>query len=145
MKRLYPSILIVLLLSACTDSSLEQVSKSLLVAAKAIGTVQSTVIQAQAQGMISEETCRLVLQGCVKANQAGQQASAVVRSISKLDPTSRQQMIPMVLAALNSVQISLVVDLSGVKDPQTKTMITAGLTAAQTALTTTLTVLQSGG
>ena len=140
-----PAILLLLLASSCTDSDLATVSKSLLVAAKSIGTVQDTVIQAEKLGVIPTETTRTILEACVKANYAGQQASAITRSISKLDPASRAQMTPMVSAALQSINASLVIDLSGVKDDQTKLMITAGLGAAKTALITALTLLQSGG
>lgn len=146
MKKLaIPILAIALTFSACTDNQLEQVAKSLLVAAKSIGIVQTTVIEANKQGLITDETTSLILAGCIKANQAGQQASAITRSISKLDPASRQQMIPMVQSALGAVSASLVIDLSSVKNEQTKQAVLTGLTTAQTALNLVLTTLSTTG
>lgn len=146
MKKLaIPILAIALTFSACTDNQLEQVAKSLLVAAKSIGIVQTTVIEANQQGLITDETTSLILAGCIKANQAGQQASAITRSISKLDPASRQQMIPMVQSALGAVSASLVIDLSSVKNEQTKQAVLTGLTTAQTALNLVLTTLSTTG
>jgi hypothetical protein len=145
MKKYFLPLLLLLTFSACTDDDLTTVSKSLLVAAKSINTVQTTVISANEQGLITDETTAQILTGCVKANQAGQQAVAITRSISKLDPSSRTQMAPMVQAALSAIQASLVVDLSGIKNPQTKAIITSGLSAAQTSLNVALSMLMIGG
>jgi ABC-type proline/glycine betaine transport system permease subunit len=144
-RKLIPVIAFLTLMIACTDEQLATVSKSLLASAKSIGIVQTTVIQAEKQGTISESTCRLILEGCVKANEAGLQAVAITRTISKLDPVSRQQMTPLVQAALSSIQANLMLDLTSVKNEQTRAAITSGLTTAQTLLTVALTTLQSGG
>lgn len=145
MRKFLPVILLLALTTSCEDQQLVTVSKSLLAAAKSIGIVQTTVIQAEKQGNISENTCRLILEGCVKANEVGLQAVEITRTISKLDPVSRQQMTPLVQAALSSIQANLVLDLTSVKNEQTRLAITSGLTTAQTLLTMALTTLQSGG
>lgn len=145
MKRFLPIVAFLTLMIACTDEDLATVSKSLLATAKSIGIVQTTVIQAEKQGTISEDTCRAILEGCVKANQAGLQAVEITRTISKLDSVSRGQMKPLVQAALSSIQANLVLDLASVKNEQTRLAITSGLTTAQTLLTVALTTLQSGG
>lgn len=145
MRKLIPVIAFLTLMIACTDEQLATVSKSLLASAKSIGIVQTTVIQAEKQGTISEDSCRAILEGCVKANQAGLQAVEITRTISKLDPVSRQQMTPLVQAALSSIQANLMLDLTSVKNEQTRAAITSGLTTAQTLLTVALTTLQSGG
>lgn len=144
MRRAITLLAIVLTFSACTDDQLTQVSKSLLAAAKSLSIVQTTVIKANEQGLISDETTSLILIGCIKANQAGQQASAITRQISKLDPASRQQMTPMVQAALSAISASLVIDLSGIKNQDTKNMVTSGLVAAQTSLNIVLMTLTTG-
>ena len=145
MRKLIPVIAFLTLMIACTDEQLATVSKSLLASAKSIGIVQTTVIQAEKQGTISEDSCRAILEVCVKANQAGLQAVEITRTISKLDPVSRQQMTPLVQAALSSIQANLMLDLTSVKNEQTRAAITSGLTTAQTLLTVALTTLQSGG
>lgn len=145
MKRFIAIASLLVLMVACTDEDLATVSKSLLASAKSIGIVQTTVIQAEKQGTISEDSCRAILEGCVKANQAGLQAVEITRTISKLDPVSRQQMTPLVQAALSSIQANLMLDLASVKNEQTRVAITSGLTTAQTLLTMALTTLQSGG
>jgi ABC-type proline/glycine betaine transport system permease subunit len=144
-KKFIPVIALLTLMIACTDDQLATVSKSLLAAAKSIGIVQTTVIQAEKQGDISENTCRVILEGCVKANEAGLQAVAITKTISKLDPVSRQQMTPLVQAALSSIKADLMLDLTSVKNEQTRAAITSGLTTAQTLLTVALTTLQLGG
>jgi hypothetical protein len=145
MRKCLPILALLILTTSCTDEQLVTVGKSLLAAAKSIEIVQTTVIQAEKQALVSEDTCRLVLEGCVKANEAGLQAVAITRTISKLDPESRKKMIPMVQAALSSIQSSLIIDLTSVKNEQTRLAITSGLTSAQTLLMTALTTLQSGG
>lgn len=137
--------LILLASSGCEDSELERVGKALLAAGQAISIAQTTVIQANAQGLVSDDSTRVILESCVKANLAGKQAVAVTRQIKRIDPASRAQLIQILQPTVQAFQVAIDQGLTGVKNEDTKIKLQLVLTAVQTSLSTAWLILVSSG
>lgn len=133
------------LFSACADSDLQKVGKTLLVTAKAVGEVQSTVIQANNAKLISDDTTRAILEVCLKVDLAGKQAVAVTRQISKLDNPSRQQLLQILKPIVASLQTSLTLDVLLIKDPDTRIKVQSGLLLLETSINSVILILAVGG
>jgi hypothetical protein len=141
-RRFLPLIFITsLLFVGCSDPDLERVAKSLIAAKDAIGIAQTTVIQANAHGLMSNDSTRAVLELCVRASMAGKQATAVTKRISKLDPASQRQLIQILAPIVASFQSSVDSGLLGIKNDQTRIQVQVVLTAVQTALNTAWIIL----
>jgi hypothetical protein len=131
---LFTTLILLLAMTACADKDLEKVAKGLLALADGISITQTTVIEANNQGLIDEDTTRNILQVCVKITQAGQDASAVTRALSKLDDVSRTQVLEILKPVIMSVQDALDNGLLGIKNEQTKQKVRATLLTVQTTL-----------
>jgi hypothetical protein len=125
--RKVPSALLIvslaLMLSACTDDQLKQVTKDLSVIATAVGEVQANVIVANQQQLLDDKTTGTILYICTRVSAAGKQADAIVRSITKLDPASRSSLVNLltpISQALDPTQLEFV---AGIKDLKTKQQV----------------------
>lgn len=143
MRKAIP--LLLLLLVSCTDSDLQKVGKTLLVASKAIGEVQTSVITSNQQGLISDDTTRVILETCLRANMAGKQATAVTREISKLDTVSREQLIQILKPIVAALQTSITQDIIPIKDVDTRIKVQTGLALAQSSINTIIIILAATG
>jgi hypothetical protein len=133
MRRIAPVILL-LCLTACTDQQLEKVSKGLVATADGIGVVQTTVIEANKQLLVDDATTSQIMIVCMKVNQAGKDATAITRAISKLDNPSKSQLLAVLNPVIAAVQNALDNGLVPIKDPATQQKIRGALLAVQTAL-----------
>lgn len=134
---------LVLSLAACTDQDLVTLSQALKDSAAAVGTLQTTVIAANAQGLISEDDTRTILTVAVSVNQAGLQATAMTRTLTTLKQADRanllvvlQPVVNSVAAAVNSVPLGI--------SPNTRANIVLLLQAIQAALNTAQLALAGG-
>lgn len=143
MRKAIP--LVLLLLISCSDTDLQRVGKTLLVASKAIGEVQSTVTAANAQKLISDDSTRIILETCLKANLAGKQAVSITREISKLDTVSREQLIQILKPIVGALQNSITTDLIPIKDVDTRLKVQTGLALAQSSINTIIIILAATG
>lgn len=135
-------LLPLLLVLACTDSDLKKVANSLKITAESIGVVQSTVIEANRTGLMSEDDTRRVLELCVKVNKAGQDASAVTRNLAKLDSTDRTQVLAILKPIITAVADALKPGgLFGDSNSDAKRNIRNALLTIQTALNSVQIVL----
>lgn len=122
------------LLVACTDSTLTTVAKDLDVAAKTVGTVQSTVIQANQQQLISTDTTRTILTACETVNTIGKQVVAYTRTISTLSPQDRTVLTNMLDPAIKAVANLVASGTVGIKDVATQQKIQLLLASLQATL-----------
>jgi hypothetical protein len=143
MKR-YALLLLLLFLTGCNDQDLAKVSKALVITQKTIGEVQTDVISANAQGLVSTETTRTVLELCNKVNLAGKEATALTRTLNQLDVTSKGQILeilkPVIAALGNSIDVGLV----EIKDQVTRDKIRLALLTIQSALNS-IQIIVAGG
>ena len=135
MKRYFaPVILLMLCMTACTDADLGKVAKGLTISAQAIGVVQTTVIEANTQGLLTDAETAPVLQVCMTANQAGKDAVAIIRPLTSLDLNSKQMIIKIIAPAVKSIQDMLDANLLFIKNETTKQKVRAGLLTTESAL-----------
>jgi hypothetical protein len=142
------SLLVVLVLLsnvACTDSQLTNLSKALNDVALGMGSLQTTVIAGNKAGAISDTDTETILRLCFRINAAGQEASKVTRSLTKLDAASASSVLAILKPVLDAVNESVASGTLGIKDPQVKSTVTSVLITIQTALNTAQVILAARG
>lgn len=142
---LFPVILVLLVSQACTDSNLQTVSKALTDVAYSVGTLQTTAIEANKAGLLSEDNTRALLELCVKTNLAGKEAVAVTRGISKLDDPSKAQIMTILQPVVVSVRNMVDNGLLGIKNEDTKRKVQTILVVIQTGLNSIQLVVAARG
>jgi hypothetical protein len=143
-KRFMPVMLVLLLMTACSDSDLNKISKALVVTAKTNGEIQTDVIAANTAQLLSDSNTRVILEMCQKVNYAGKEATTLTRSINALDAPSKAQILtilkPIIVAVGNVVDKGLV----GVTDEPTKQKIRLLLLSLQSTLNS-IQIIVAGG
>jgi hypothetical protein len=135
----------VLLLQACGDSDIQKIAKSMLVVAHAVGDAQTLAIQANGQNLIDDQTTGKILSICAKINIAGKQADAVLRSETKLDPSSRSSLSAVAAAISQAIDPSQLEMLANIKNPATRQNVEGGFTLIRSAVSAIEIVLAAGG
>jgi hypothetical protein len=137
------AIALMLLLVACTDT-LTQLSKALDDTAKGMSALQTGVIDANKQGLISDANTETILRLCAKIDQGGSQAVALTRNLGKLAPADRANVLIVLKPVIAAVDEAVASGLTGVTEP-TKGKILALMQTIQTALNTAQVILASSG
>ncbi len=135
-KRIALFVLPLMLLTGCKDATLTTVSKALNDYAAAIHGVGTTVMQAQAQGIITVDQARPVVELLLKLNQAGQQASGLTRNLTTLPAASKSQLFATLNPVIMALQQAVSSGLVGIPEGATKQNILLGLNTALLALNT---------
>jgi len=135
-------ILLALFSFGCNDP-LKTTSKALSDTATAVGQLQTTVINANKQGLLSDADTSNILQICGKVNQAGLEASRITRSYTQLTPQNKADLGLIIDPLIIAVNDSLSNGLVTVKDPNTRQTIQLALTAIKTALVTVQAVVRN--
>ena len=146
-NKLASMALITLLLvsvTACSDTTLQKVSKDMLIVATTVGTIQDDVIAANTAKLISDKTTADILGVCQKVNVAGKQVNAILASISKIDPASKSSLLVILTQVSNSLDPTQLEFVAGIKDPGTKQKIEGGLVVMRTALSGIQLILAGG-
>ena len=138
---LVPIIVLVILVSACTDQDLVTVSKALKDTAQSVAVLQNIVIAANSQHLLSNAVTRQLLEAAMSVNRAGRQAVEITRNLNRLTPGDRRDILSIlqpIIIALADTQNSVV---STIPDMQTRTniqttlgLIQASVNSAQIAL-----------
>ena len=139
--RLLPLLLLALLLASCTDPDLTTVAKALNDTAQGLSVFQATVIQANAEKLVSEPMTRTLLESALRVDNAGQRAVAITRGLNALAPQDRTNILAIlnpVIGALADTQASITL---GIADTGTQNSIRAALLLIQTSLNTAQLVL----
>jgi hypothetical protein len=142
-KTLAAVVLSAMTLVSCSDPTLTKVAKGLTDYGAAIHGVETSVIQAQQQGVITVEQARPVIMLLVKLNDAGVQASALTRNLTKLPAANKGQLVQILSPVIQALQQATSSGLIGVPDGPTKTNILIGLNTALLALNTIQPLLMS--
>lgn len=116
------------------DANLTKVSIYLLDIAKATGAVQTSVIAADQQKLMSDANTLLVLNICTKVNTFVSQASVITRGQVSLPAASRAQLNTILTPIVAAFNTDMNNGLLGITDANTKTTISASLLLVQTAL-----------
>jgi hypothetical protein len=135
----------VLLLQACGDSDIQKIARSMLVVAHAVGDAQTLAIQANSQNLIDDQTTGKILSICAKIDIAGKQADAVLRSVTKLDPSSRSSLSSVAAAIGQAIDPSQLEMLANIKNPATRQNVEAALALIRSAVSAVEIVLAAGG
>lgn len=130
-------------LVACQDDALTKTAQALNDVALSVGAVQTTVIESNKAGALSEDDTRTVLLLCQKINTAGQQASAITRGLTKLTPAQRGSLTVVIKPVLDAVAQAVNGGLITIKDQGVKTKILAALVTIETALNTVNVILST--
>ncbi len=131
-----------LLVTACADADLATVAQALNDAASGVGILQTAVLSAADQHLISVPVTRTFLTLATRINQAGKEAVAVTRQINALVPADRSnllQILTPVIAAVANAQTVLI------DNPTAQQNIRAALLLIQTALNSAQIALASTG
>lgn len=144
-RKLAPAFLVLSLLSACGDSDIAKVAKSLAVIAHSVKTLQTTVITANNQGLISTDDTRAILKVCVTVNQAGVTATDITREIYKrmeaeqrsdLNIIERSQLSLIMQPLVVGIQSAVANNVITIKDEKTRTYVQTALLGLQTTVNT---------
>lgn len=144
-RLISPLLLSIVLLTGCTDADLTTVAKALNDTAQSIGVLQTTVIAANYQKLMSDTVTHQILTEAVRVNQAGQQAVAITRGINALKPADRTNLLAIlkpIIASLQDTQTSVAV---GITNQKTQQDIQAILGLIQASLNTAQIALASKG
>ena len=131
MRRAY--LALPLLLLSCGDSDLQKVAKGLQIAAESVGTLQTTVIEANKLALLTEDETRTTLEICVEINKAGKDAVAVTRGLVALDSTSKSQILTILTPVIKSVDAAVGRSML-IKNEDTRAKIRTILLTIQSAL-----------
>lgn len=148
MKRrrlISPLLLSIVLLTGCTDADLTTVAKALNDTAQSVGVLQTAVISANNDKLISDQVTRQILTEVVRVNQAGRQAVAITRGINALKPADRTTLLAIlnpVIASLADTQSSIAV---GITNSKTQMDVQAIIGLIQASLNTAQLALASKG
>jgi hypothetical protein len=134
MKKLL--LLFPLFLVSCNDPMLTKVSKGLADYSVAIHGVETSVIQANQQGVLTVDQTRPIVQLLVKLNSAGQQASALTRNLTTLPAASKSQLVTITAPVITAIEQAISSGLFGIPDGAVKSNILLSLNAALLALNT---------
>ena len=130
---------------AGVDKTLNRLATVLLDVTTATAALQTTVIDGNKAGLISNADAALIVNLCIKILEADKQASDTVRSLSKLDDASKGKVIlvlqPVIEAAANAVATGT----AGIRNQSTRAKVQAGLLTVQTALNSIQLILASTG
>lgn len=118
---------------ACTDA-LKTVSKGIADTATAVGTIQTAVISANQQKLISDDETAQILTLCSKINTAGQSASKITRGYTTLTAANKPDLVAVINPILAAVNDALTNGLLPIKNQTVVQTIQTSLTVIKTAL-----------
>lgn len=130
-------------MAACEDASLTKTAQALNDTALAVGAIQTVVIDANNTKVLSEDNTRAILQLCDKISDAGKQATAITRGLTKLTPAQRGSLAVILTPVLDAVTQAINTGLVPITNQDIKTRVLASLVTIQTALTTVNIILSS--
>jgi hypothetical protein len=147
MKIILTSFLLLALLVnvGCTDPQLVKLSRALDDTATAMATLQTTVIQGNKQGLVTDTDTEIILRLCFKINAGGQKASEVTRALTKLTAPASSSILQILSPIIVAVNDAVQTGVAGIKDANTKNIIFQTLVAIQTALNTAQVILAATG
>lgn len=135
-------IMVTLLLAACQDHDLQTLAKALDDSAHGVAVLQTVVIEANNQHLMSDDVTRSLLEFSVKVNLAGQNAVMITRNINSLDAADRQRLLNILAPVVDALRTGQVLTNS-ITDVNARQRVVAALALVQVALNSAQLVLAS--
>jgi hypothetical protein len=132
-------------MAGCSDNVLQITSDGLRDMAVAMNGIQTTAINAESQGLISEDDAAKFLILCDRINTAGQQATAIVKGQAKLDPSQRGSIHTILVPIVSAVQDATKNGVVTISNDGVRRALIVYLTTIQTALSSIDAVLAVKG
>lgn len=142
--RILPLLAALSLAPTCKDKDLEQVAKTLNIAAAAIGEFQTIVIEARRADLLSVEETRQLLTLSLGLNRAGKEAVQAAREIEKLSAQDRSDLLAVLNPMLRAVERTLATDALRIGNADTRAKILLALQSIRTSLNTAKLILAGG-
>jgi hypothetical protein len=120
--------------TACSDASLAALSKGMVDVSAANAAIATTVISANANGTMTADEARPILQINLQVAQTGKAINATIRGLSALTPAQKGMILPQIQALAQG--ITQTVGTLNISNAGVKNAILVSLTAIQTALAT---------
>lgn len=136
MKQAFVISLIALSLVSCKDDQLKTVARTLKIVAESIGVVQTTIIEANKQKLVSDDDTLKFLTLCVTINKSGQEASALTRNLSSLGITDKVKIVKIFDELLTAISRAIDNDLTGIKNEVIKLKVKTSLETIQATIKT---------
>lgn len=121
-------------LTACTDSALTALSKGMVDISAANAAITTTVISANANGTLTADEARPILQVTLQVAQTGKAINATIRGLAALTPAQKTMILPQIQVL--ALGITNAVATLNIANPAIKNAVLVSLTAIQTALAT---------
>lgn len=116
------------------QKSAQVVANALVNLASAVGTVNTAVINANAQKLLTDAQTRAILGVSEKVALAGKEATAITAGIVQLDPTNKTKLLAVFTPIIAAVNDSLSNGLITIKDANTLNTIKTILVGVQATL-----------
>lgn len=118
------------------QKSIQVVANALLTLGQSVASVQTAVINANAQTpkLLTDDQARAVLAVTEKIALAGKQATAITSGLAQLDPTNKTKLLAVFNPVIAAVNDSLSSGLITIKDPNTLNTIKTILVGVQATL-----------
>ena len=145
MARRIAALALLFFLVGCKDEDLAKVAKGLQITSEVIGQLQTAVIEANTQGLMSDDDVRIVLTACAKVNQAGWSATQLTKEIAKLTDPTRNELLDILKPVIREVAVLVQTGTVGIKNEQTKQKIQLILLSLESTLNSIQIILASGG
>lgn len=151
MKFLRPRAAIAILLlccvaalSSCTDSTLQKIGKAELAVSTACSSAFQVVSTAAAANppLISQADANNVVGVLLKIEQADAQAEAATQAISQLNAQNKADLLGVVQPLQTAITNLISTGVINIQDPGTRNAVLVALTAVQTAIATTVAIIQ---
>jgi len=126
-----------------TTDPLKNMALAIKDAAVVVGQLQTTVINANAAKLTSDDDTANILLICRKFNAADQQASAITRAYTKMTAADKGNLVLIVNPLLQAVSDSISSGLLTIKDPGTRQNVLTALQLIKTGLLTVQAVISA--
>lgn len=120
--------------TAPPTTALQKLATGIDDASKAVAALQTTVINANTQKLISDSETAAILTICSKVNQAGLQTSALTRQYTTLPAGTGPTLLQIINPIVAAVQNALATGLVNITNATVKNDVQAALTTLQAAL-----------
>lgn len=127
---------LLVVLSGCNDPALTKLAKALNDTQIAMKGLQTSLITANQQGLVSDGAMRPIMEVCVKVDSAGLQATQLTRQLTKLDKVTSTQILGVLTPVIAAVGSAVVTGPLQITNVGLRDKVTLALQTIQTGLNT---------
>jgi hypothetical protein len=130
--------------NSCSDKDLAKVSKALVIVAESVKVLQADAIAANNLKLLSDDNTRIIMEIGTKISLAGKESTQLTRNLTKLDSTTKSQILLILQPIITSLSNIINTSLDGITDLETRNKIKVALLSLQTTLNS-IQVIVAGG